>query len=324
MNTQSNRREFLQRTAAAAAAATVGVAGGPTLAAEGTRCPMSANKKSVLKLSCQESRVPGKELPEKLDLLEKWGFEGIEFGGKGLPGRVDEIKKAMAGRKIKASAICAGFEGWLIAQDPKIRTQCMDSMKEILTAAGALGSVGMILVPSFNQQDEQGSLPHKDARVIISPFVWWTERKEIKPKLLLQELGEHAVQAGTTAILEPLNRKECYFLRQLADAASICRDCDHPGVTMMGDFWHMTWEETSDLGAFISAGDHLTHVHIASRRKRRMPGEDGEADNYVDGFRGLKMIGYKNYISFECGCDGDPMERIPAAVKLIRDQWAQA
>ena len=21
----------------------------------------------------------------------------------------------------------------------------------------------------------------------------------------------------------------------------------------MGDFWHMTWEETSDMGAFISA-----------------------------------------------------------------------
>ncbi|HCM22338.1 MAG TPA: sugar phosphate isomerase, partial [Porphyromonadaceae bacterium] len=43
------------------------------------------------------------------------------------------------------------------------------------------------------------------------------------------------------------------------------------------DFWHMTWEETSDAGAFLSAGRYLEHVHIASRKRRSMPGEDGEA-----------------------------------------------
>ena len=35
-------------------------------------------------------------------------------------------------------------------------------------------------------------------------------------------------------------------------------------------------------------------MHVASRKRRSMPGEDGEADNYVEGFRGLKMIGYEN------------------------------
>lgn len=322
MNAQSNRRQFLQRTAAVAAA--VGVGGAPAIAAETEKGPMHGKKgDAVLKLSCQEGRIPGKSLDDKLDLLQKWGFVGIEFGGKDLAKRVDEIKKAMEGRPLKVSAICAGFEGWLIAQDPQIRQKCMDSMKQILTAAGAIGSVGMIMVPSFNGQDEKGSLPCKDARVILAPYTWWTERKE-GPKLLLQQLGDHAVKEKTTLILEPLNRKECFFLRQLADAAAICRDANHPGVTMMGDFWHMTWEETSDMGAFLSGGEYLKHVHIASRRQRRMPGEDGEADNYVDGFKGLKMLGYQNYISFECGCTGDPMERIPAAVKLIQEQWAQA
>ncbi len=60
---------------------------------------------------------------------------------------------------------------------------------------------------------------------------------------------------------------------------------------MQGDFWHMTWEENSDKGAFISAGEHLQHVHVASRKRRSMPGEDGEADNYVDGFNGLRCWG---------------------------------
>ena len=84
-------------------------------------------------------------------------------------------------------------------------------------------------------------------------------------------------------------------------------------------------EETSDFAAFLSAGaEYLQHVHIASRGQRRMPTEDGALDNYVDGFRALKMMGYDKYVSFECGCDGDREILVPAAVKLIRDQWEQA
>jgi len=53
-----------------------------------------------------------------------------------------------------------------------------------------------------------------------------------------------------------------------------------------------------------------------------MPGEDG--DNYVDGFRGLKIIGYQDYVSLECGSVGDKKETIPAAAKLMKEQWEMA
>ena len=49
-----------------------------------------------------------------------------------------------------------------------------------------------------------------------------------------------------------------------------------------------------------------------------------DADNYINGFKGLKMIGYNNYVSFECGCQGDRNVVVPAAVKLLREQWEQA
>ena len=62
------------------------------------------------------------------------------------------------------------------------------------------------------------------------------------------------MSVGSRVLLEPLNRGEAFFLRQVADAASICRDINSPGVQMMGDFYHMYIEETSDLGAFLSAG----------------------------------------------------------------------
>jgi sugar phosphate isomerase/epimerase len=52
-----------------------------------------------------------------------------------------------------------------------------------------------------------------------------------------------------------------------------------------------------------------------------MPGEDGDADNYPEGFRALKTLNYSNYVSFECGCKGDRNIVVPEAVKLMRDQW---
>jgi sugar phosphate isomerase/epimerase len=91
----------------------------------------------------------------------------------------------------------------------------------------------------------------------------------------------------------------------------------------MGDFWHMQ-EETSDYAAFMAAGQYLQHVHVASRGNRKMPGEDGELDNYVEGMRALKQLGYDKYISFECGTNGDRNVTVPAAVELLRAQWKLA
>ena len=265
------------------------------------------SKTVSLNLGLQEGVTPGGSLSEKLDFLESNGVFGLEVGGGKLSGRVTEIQKALENRKVKISAICAGFKGWLISTEESERKKCIDTSKEILTAAGALGSYGMILVPGFNGQ--QPSLPFVEARAILIDQ--------------LKELGEFAVKNNTTIILEPLNRKEAWFLRMVADAASICRDVDNPGVTCMGDFWHMTWEETDDMGAFLSGQKYLNHVHIASRKTRNTPGED-EGDNYITGFKALKMINYQHYVSFECGTKGDKKIVIPAALKLLREQWDMA
>jgi sugar phosphate isomerase/epimerase len=267
----------------------------------------SGRRHTKLKISCQEGVAPGKDLIEKLDFMESLGIVGLEVWGGGLEKRVTEIQKALQNRNITMSAICAGFEGWLISDDPAIQKKCMDSMKIIIGAAGELGSTGVIFVPSFNHQK---SLPDKEARELLIGQ--------------MKELGDYALQNKTRILLEPLNREECYFCRQVADGASIVRDVKSEGAAVMGDFWHMTWEETNDRAAFLSAGDYLHHVHIASRKRRKMPGEDGEADNYTNGFRGLKEINYQDFVSFECGSVGDSKITLPAAVKLMNEQWKKA
>ena len=262
-----------------------------------------------LRLSFQEGTAPGESLNEKLDYMESMGIVGLEPGGGKLADRVGELQQALSGRNIKISAICAGFGGFILAEDPKVKAEFDSTMRDIIAAAGELGSTGVIMVPAFNWQNP--CMPHT------------LETREFLCEQM-HELGEYALKHHTTVILEPLNRKEAHYLRLVSDAAAICRDSKSAGVKCMGDFWHMQ-EDTSDYAAFLSAGkEYLQHVHVASRGRRLMPGEDGELDNYVEGFRALKQLEYPHYVSFECGTKGDRNQTIKAAVELLRTQWEQA
>lgn len=299
-----DRRSFLRTTLAGSAA--VAISGCSSFVSTDGK---EKNSKAKLNISFQEGTAPGANLNEKFDFMEEHGVVGFEPHGKPMLERLEEMKEALKGRNIKVSAICAGFDGFILSTDPEIRKQCRDTMEALMIGAGELESVGVIIVPAFNSQ------------VPVMPHT-----QETRDFLCEQfdEMGTFAQKHGTTVILEPLNRKEAFYLRQLADAASICRDINNPGVKCLGDFWHMTWEETCDMAAFLSAGEYLQHVHMASRKRRSMPGEDGEADNYVSGFKGLKMLGYDKYVSFECGCQGDRSIVVPAALELLRTQWEEA
>ncbi|MCI6327428.1 MAG: sugar phosphate isomerase/epimerase [Bacteroidales bacterium] len=301
-----DRRSFIGSAAA-------GIAGAAVLSTPAgllTSCATGTSRKSSpeLKLSFQEGTAPGESLNEKFDYMEKLGIVGFEPHGKQLLKRAEEFRQALSGRNIKVSAICAGFDGFILAEDPAVKASFDSSMRELIAAAGEIGSTGVIMVPAFNGQ--KPCRPHT-----METRDYLCEQ--------LHELGEYALKHNTTVILEPLNRREAFYLRLVSDAAAICRDADSEGVRCMGDFWHMQ-EETSDYAAFISAGKYLQHVHVASRGQRRMPGEDGQLDNYIDGMRALKELDYQNYISFECGTDADREIVVPAAVELLRRQWEQA
>ena len=298
-----DRRDFLKSNILGAAGLTLAAS---PIAAFTSCAPKAADVE--LKLSFQERIAPGENLNEKFDYMENLGIVGFEPNGRNLTERMNEIQQALRGRNIKVSAICAGFKGFILAEDPAVKAEFDSSMREIIAAAGELGSIGVIMVPAFNAQKP------------VKPHTLETREYLCEQ---MHELGEFALKHNTTVILEPLNRKEAHYLRQVADAAAICRDADSAGVMCMGDFWHMQ-EETSDYAAFIAAGQYLQHVHVASRGNRKMPGEDGELDNYIDGMRALKEMKYDKYISLECGTNGDRNVTVPAAVELLRSQWKLA
>ena len=263
---------------------------------------------AVLRLSSQIGLIPGKEIAEKLAKMEQWGFEGVELP-RDVVTKAEQYQKALANTPIKPSAVCYGsLEGGLVSEVVERRARAEEELRRALTIAGELKSTGVIYVPAFNGQTK---LTNQEIRQIL------VDR--------LPAIGEHAVKAGTRLLLEPLNRKEAFFLRQLADAAAICRDCNSPGIAMMGDFYHMAIEETSAMGAFLSAGAYLHHVHLASKT-RVLPGQDRQEDEprYLDGFQGLKWIGYQGYCSFECGCRGNKEVEFPRSMAFLREMWGRA
>jgi sugar phosphate isomerase/epimerase len=308
-----NRRDFLKNTMVGAAGAAIVSSPLATLsscAPKQKECEKGCcHGTGQLNISFQDD-IPGrKDINDILDYMENLGVTGFEPWGGDVITRGNEFQQALKGRNIRVSAVCAGFDGFILAEDHKTKAAFDSSIREIIAASGELGSTGVIMVPAFNNQTP--CMPHtRETREYLCEQ--------------LHELGEYALKYNTTVILEPLNREEAHYLRQVPDAAAICRDSKSAGVKCMGDFWHMK-EETSDFAAFLAAGtEYLQHVHIASKGNRQMPGECGDVDNYVDGFRALKLMGYDKYISFECGCGGDRDILVPAAVKLIREQWEKA
>ena len=296
-----DRRAFLKTTVAAAGLA------GTALPALGKDKPAEApKKKAVLKLGSQESRLPGKSFREKVLRLEEWGGVGIELHGNPR-NRIKQIKKDLEGTKVKVSALCWGScGGAIVSTDKARRTKGIEQIKAALETAGELQSTGVIFVPCFHKQSKLE--PAEIRKMLIDIF---------------PAIGEFAVKCNSRVLLEPLNRKETFYLKTLAQAASICNEINNPGICLMGDFYHMCIEEKSDKAAFVAAGKWCHHVHLASRR-RWMPGQDDRS--FVEGFRGLKLIGYQDYCSLECGLKKGTKkeEAIPAGFRFLEDQWKKA
>lgn len=292
-----DRRRFLATGLAATAAAAA------TRGASAATLP-DPPQPAKLCLASQLSRIPGDSVEEKMAKMKAWGFEAAELPGS-IVGDEKTYEDALRNTGMAPSAVCWGsIKGRVVSTSPEVRKEGHAMFKAVLESAGQLGATGVIHVPAFHKESELSS---------------WELRKIVVDTY--PELGEYAVKCGTQIILEPLNRKETFFIRLVADAASICRDCGSAGIAAMGDFYHMGIEETSDLGAFISGGAYIKHVHLASRT-RVLPGQDDR--QFIDGFRGLKLIGFQGACSLECGCNGDREVETPKAVAFLRDQWEKA
>lgn len=320
------RRDFFKTSAVVAGAAALcgthhSAAQGQTAAGNGMPKLTPPDKPAELNLCLQWGAIPGAGMNEKLDFLEENGFASVEIPSGDWPIKnCEALTEALKGRKLFLSTACGPSD--FSYAEPEKREAEVQKFLPIIEALGKMKSVGLIICPARGKLSEPGYLSGKELR---KDFVENTGKR----------LAQHAAKHGTSIVLEPLRRNETPFLRQVADGARMAADIG-PGATVMGDFWHMGLEETSFMGAFLCAGKLLTHVHIAGLRQRIIPGVFPEADQYVDGFKGLKLLGYRGAVSFEGGWPrnpADPKKELPQEEKIklirnmvsfLREQWATA
>ena len=258
-----------------------------------------------MKLACQEGMTPGKTLREKFDNLERWGYEGMEFGGRGLAGRVKEISRTAARSAVKPCTICAGYGGCLLDPDPGQRAQAVAEIKDLLSVGADLGVVGLIVVPLFGRP----RMP--DLSPLADPY----KLEHQVFQRVLDELAEHAGKVKCAVLLEPLNRYEAHFLKRLEQAVPYARRVNTPYVKIMADFFHMSIEEADIAKSIAKAGKWIAHVHLADSN-RWLPGH-GHTD-FAPGFAALKAARFRNYMALECGIPGDPMVELPRCAEYLR------
>jgi sugar phosphate isomerase/epimerase len=262
-----------------------------------------------MKFACQEGLAPGKTFAEKLERLERYGFEGVELNGGALMTEegLAERRAALKGSAVRPSTICGGFAAELVHPDPARRRKCVDAIKRLLDISAELGAVGPIAVPIFN---------HNDRLPDLSPY---KTRHALEIELLqtvLREIGEHGQSVGAVMLLEPLNRYESNALKNVAEAAQVARAVGSPGIKVIPDFFHMNIEETNVPATLVENADVIGHIHLADNT-RQQPGT-GSID-FKSGFAALKKAGYAGYAALECGLSGPADEVLPRCVQYLRE-----
>ena len=167
-----------------------------------------------MQIALQEKLLPGTELSAKLDFAEEIGVYGLEVEGRGLPDRVAEYDRALAGRRIRVVSICGQDTFDWLDPDRAKRDASIAQTRRNLEVAGHFGAVGAIVPPIFGPPRLPDLSPLRDAITL---------EKELLAEIV-KELAPFAHRHGTLLLLEPLNRYEQHLL-----APSGGRHRDHSG-----------------------------------------------------------------------------------------------
>lgn len=311
------RREFLERTAGAAAfaaagppAATAVRSGGlPQAAAarEAGGAQASARAGGQVYISLNGSVARGVGWPDLARLAARTGFGGVDWSlGAAKTAGVEATKALFAELKIRPSITNLPMARPLpFGGDQPAFDQALASLGDDAAFCAAIGCDRMMLVLS-----PTGPLPKAEYRKVVrdrlAALSGVLQRSNLR--LGLEFLGVKQFRAGREGAPPPEP-----FIWTLPETIELAKDCG-PNIGVILDVWH--WHHSGGTVADILAApaSRILHVHLSDAKaqppdevrdnQRLMPGE-GVID--VTGFlQALKKIGYAGGISPE------PLGRVPA------------
>jgi sugar phosphate isomerase/epimerase len=294
-----SRREFLAGCGAALGAATL---------AEGA--PIAHPPAGKVRFGVRTPLPKELNLRERAQLVKKLGYDGIELGGEWLNQPLESIQEQLAGIDIAVSAITGSIK--LIDTDPAVRAQAVETDRQRLEMAKALGAGDVLEVPTF------GPNHFPD----ISPLMTAREIEERLLVIQLKMLAPDVQRTGVNLMLEACNQKETHFMYLQSQSAGFVEAVGSPGFKIISDFYHMQLEEKDIAATLKQYGKYTVYCHLADGKARTEPGS--LPFDYRPGFRALKNWGFSGWLTMEFRPTDNPEAALERALAYIKKQWAEA
>jgi len=239
-----------------------------------------------MRISCPEQMLGDRSFAEKLDIVRRLGFDGIDARSDTLRNSENLELVRKSGLPV-ASVFSQVRTPSLLDAAATDRAAAVETVLERIGVAVSAGAENMILVPVFGPP--RLSLAVDDAAM-----------HRIESALLLvalKEIGSRLGNLPLDVVLEPLNRKETHFLTDPVEAAQICRTVDEPRIATMVDTYHCFQEGIDPATCIAEMPDQLRLVHV-SDSSRGLPGE-GEVD-FAAVLAALHRVTYTGWLGYEC------------------------
>ena len=217
-------------------------------------CP--GERGSWVKLALRDGMTPGETLTERLAWLDRAGFDGIELEDRSLHLPPDELREIFAASPVEAANVPGS--GALLDPRPEERAAGKELTRRRLHLAGALGAVGVLVVPQFGR-----------VAGVARPLAAADRRRAgARPAPpAAARAGARRAPPASPLFLEPLNRYEAYIVNRLEQGAAIAAEVG-PEIGVMADFFHMNIEE-ADIAASIRATSRAPRLR--PRRRQQPP-----------------------------------------------------
>lgn len=213
------------------------------------------------------------------------GFDAVEvFPRSPAELNLPELRAELQRHSLQLAAMGTGA-GWVVHQlrltdpDAAVRAKAIDFVGQIVRIAGEFGAPAIIGSMQGRYEKNQ---PREEALRLLGDAL-----------LTLSRIAE---SAGTSLLIEPLNRYETNLLTSVIDSADWVRTLSAPPVKLLCDLFHMNIEEADLANSLRAAGPLVGHVHFADSNRRAI----GQGHTQIPPvIAALQEIGYAGYLSAE-------------------------
>jgi sugar phosphate isomerase/epimerase len=224
------------------------------------------------------------------------------------PAEVRAYRKAWRRRGVRivaAQALLFGKPELTVFQSAEIRHQTLDYLDAIARVCADLGAESLVFGSPRNRC--RHGLPAGVVQQIAVEF--------------FGALGEMALRYGTAFVLEANPAQYgTDFLTGAAEAISLVRQVNHPGLRLHFDIGCMTLSNDA-IEAVVSAGaGWLHHVHVSEPHLAPIGSGGADHQRYA---RSLQAIGYDRWCSIEMKmAEPFAIEGLEAAIKIAQADYS--